>query len=331
MKLANLKFTKLGQAWRKSKVGKFYGKHRSTINIVAGIGLVTAGTVKACIDTPKFVLAIEKANDEIIDDIEDTDGEVVTNKPFIQKSLIKDAVCIYGLDALMFGIGIAAICNGHRVDLKDNAMLASALAAQKKQMDSYRDNIISVYGTEGDEVGLYGSTRSEVEVTNADGTIENKKMRTVDKNKCLNSVIIFNEESAPAAYERPSGVNAYSNRDDSNLMYLNVKEQCWNNSFAGLEKVYLYEVLVDMGFDRKWIDEVIPNSRNIGWLWDDSSDSNYIQLNAHMVVDAETRERTIVIEPNCRWIEGLKINSSSHKAKKEAAQKYIDKCGRVII
>lgn len=158
------------------------------IAIIAGVGLVVYGTVKACQATRK----LDALLDEHKNAIEDIKAETTfpdEEKKEITKQYARTAwemFRLYAPSVAIGGAGIFLIFKGHGILRRRYLAVVSAYSMLEKSYDVYRKRVINELGDAMDKHFRFGTTEEEVEVTETDKkgkekTVK-KKITTIDPN-----------------------------------------------------------------------------------------------------------------------------------------------------
>ena len=159
------------------------------ILLVAGVGLVVYGTVKACMATRKIdaILDAHSLDVNTIKEAENLEDHEIRRE--ITKTYAKTAwelFRVYAPSVAIVGGGVALIFKGHGILRKRYMSLAAAYSIINKSYDVYRKRVIDELGDAMDKHFRFGMQEEEFEVTelskNGKEKTVKKKVLTVDPN-----------------------------------------------------------------------------------------------------------------------------------------------------
>lgn len=290
-----------------SKVGFSLKQHSPEILVVVGIGGVITSTVMACVATNKLNNIIEESKKELdrIHELSSGKSESQSGEPYTKDMAKKDTAKVYfriGFDiarlylpAVTIGVfSISSIVASNNMLKKRNIALASAYAAIDRSFKEYRERVINRFGKDVD-TQLYLNTipvEVEKEVTDEDGNTTLVK----------ETVYQLSDEGLGSSYARLfDETNPEWQPDASyNRMWLEAKQNYFNNLLAERKFVFLNEVYKELGFPETKAGQIV------GWKYDDNNEKgdNYIDFGILNVSDPKVRdfingvENSVIINPN---------------------------------
>jgi len=292
-----------------TKVGSFLFRNRSTIFMIAGIGMGTGCIVMTAVQTVKACDIIDNANNKM-DDIEQDIAYSDEEKDKLTKNVRKDTnVKLIKNYIIPIGLGIgslACILGAYCIVSKQKAAALAALASTTAAFEKYRSRVIEKYGAEADYELYNGKTT--VTKDNVNGTdIVTRTNNPIDDN-CYTKIFSFETSTE------------WKSTWKLNKAFLEFYERYWNEQLRRKGYVTYNEVIESLGFSRKvgsgMTDQFIPNG--IGWVSDENVPD---ELDGHFDtfisfapsdygIDSETRTAIFddpgyILRFNCYPIDGL--------------------------
>lgn len=276
------------------KTGAFLARKSPVIALVAGTGLIIAGTVKACKETAKVkeiisaaredlkALEAAKEDGEVVIYHEDENGEVAEETvEFDEKKYKKAKAVVYirtGLKLLwnyapaiaLQTLGIAGIGVGFRIINKRLAIAMSGLSAMEESFHKYRNRVVEELGEDADYRYFHGIER----VVNSEPELDRNGMPKTTKTgevKMKNTAI---DEINPAKVSSMSTVlydcinfaSTYENSAECNAATISAVERFANEELKREGFITLARVLQKLGWNP---DVGIPKEALvIGWKYD---------------------------------------------------------------
>ena len=238
-----------------TKAGNFIYKHKSTIFIVAGIGLGAGCIATTAIQTVKACDIIANANSELDDlDIVEEDDEMIKIKKEVRRRTTMSLIKTYAVPATL-GVGsVACTLAAFKILSNEKAAAVAALSATTAAFEKYRSRVIEKYGAEAD-YELYNG-KKEVTVTEKDGTTVTKVVNDPIDDNCYTKIFSFETSTEWKSTWR------------LNKAFIDYYERYWNEQLHKKGYVTYNEVIESLGFSRKVGDYMtetfIPNG--IGWV-----------------------------------------------------------------
>lgn len=265
----------------KNAITKFTGNAGLTVKkyspeILIGVGAVSvvAGTVMACKATLKVdeVLDNAKADIEKIKSVKENDD---LKETYSEEDYVRDMSIVYVqtgikmlklyLPAISLSIfGITCMVGSHVILKKRNLALMAAYKTVQEGYKQYRKKVANKLGDEVERRIHLGIDEETVEEVTED---ENGKKKKVKK-------VVDKYSDEPSMYARffDESSKYWSKTPEYNLTYLKFQQDAANDLLKSRGHVFLNEVYDALDIPRTQAGQVV------GWVYDPSSDENYIDF-----------------------------------------------------
>lgn len=287
-----------------SKVGFQLKKHSPEILVAVGVVGAVGSAVLAC----KATLKVNDVLDETktsIDKIHVAKEKGVTEagQEYTEQDSKKDLTLVYaqtgiklaklyGPSVILGGLSLTSILASHRIMRTRNAALAAAYATVDSAFKGYRGNVIERFGEKVDKELKYNIKPEEIEETIVDDKGKEKTVKktvdVADMTRPMYSAysVIFDE--CNPNWEKDA---------EYNKSFLIAKQNWWNDKLTVNKRVFLNEVLIDLGFEPTKAGQVV------GWKKDGTGDG-YIDFgifninNKNACEFVNGLERSIILDFN---------------------------------
>jgi len=270
-------------------------KNSPEILIVAGVGLVVYGTVKACQASRRLDGVLER-HKEVTDVIrDDTSLDPPEERREITKCYAHTAwelFRLYAPSVAIGGIGVCLIFKGHGILRQRYIALASAYKVLETSYDVYRKRVINEFGDAMDKHFRFGTQEEEFEVTE---TTKSGKEKTVKKK--VTTVDPDFEQYSP--YARCFDEFSTEWKDDAGLnkAYILHIQQYANDYLRAHKKLFLNQVYSWLGFKETKAGQIA------GWTYKDgqTDGDNFVDFGIQEIIK-RAAEGNVVAR---MWVDGI--------------------------
>lgn len=257
------------------------------------VGVVTA-TVMACKASTKFEAVIDETRTQL-DDMRNYIEKNGYSEGYTEKDHQKDTTIVYGKAAIKIAklyapaialgtVSIGAILQSHRILNRRNAGLAAAYTALDKSFGDYRKRVIEKLGEEADKEFKYGFRNETFEST-----------QTNDKGKTKTVKQDFENVTDPSSisnYARffDESCTGWTKDANTNLIFLKNQQAVATDKLRSRGYLFLDEVYEMLGI------MVTPESRQVGWIYDETADregDNFVDFGIYDAVNNDTKRRFV--------------------------------------
>lgn len=286
--------------------------------IMIGAGLVgmVGCTVLACRATLKAPALIQDHKDmvEVVnqcrtqvvlaeDDTRYTEKDYQKDLVITYRNTFVDLSKLYAPSILVGVASVSLILKGQNVMVQRNVALAAAYRLVDDAFKRYRARVIDAYGRDVDHMFRHNLRAEEIIEQEEDENGKKKNVkRTImvpnDPNKIGLYAFVFDE------------TNPEWKKDATyNRMYLQMKQNWWNDYLQAYGHVFLNEVLHDMGFPQTqagavvgWLRSDMPGADGDGYVSFGIFDGEY-DINRNAFINGD--ERSILLDYN---VDGVIFN-----------------------
>ena len=290
-----------------SRFGFQLKKHSPEILTVAGIACTVGGMImvgKATLKVNDVLEETKKTVDKIHTSVEK--GATPGGKPYSADEAKKDLTLaylhtgvkfakLYGPAVSLGTAGIVSFLAANNILRTRNAALAAAYATVDQAFKGYRGNVIERFGEKIDQELKYNIKVEEIEETVVNEKGKEKKVKktveVIDTSRPMYSqyAVVF-DESNPN-WEKDA---------EYNKSFLIAQQNYWNDVLVVKKRVFLNEVLKELGFEPTKAGQVV------GWRYDPKNETgdNYIDFG---ILDVNNRrasefvnglERSVILDFN---------------------------------
>jgi hypothetical protein len=275
-----------------SKVGFQLKKHSPEILVTAGVIGAVGSAVLACRATLKVNDILDETKTSI-DKIHVATEKGVTEggQSYNEQDSKKDLTLVYaqtgvklaklyGPSLILGGLSLTSILASHKIMRTRNAALAAAYATVDTAFKGYRGNVIERFGEKVDRELKYNIKTEEVEETVVNEKGKEKKVKktveTVDSTRPIYSAyaVVFDETNP--CWEKDA---------EYNKTFLILKQNYWNDVLHVKKRVFLNEILKDIGFEPTKAGQVV------GWKLDGNGDG-YIDFG---ILDPKNKQASMFV------------------------------------
>lgn len=275
-----------------------------TILFVGGVVGVVATTILASHATLKVEAVLEDSKAKLAEIKEVCEDETTS---YDEESYAHDRVYIYARTAVSitklytpaFVVGVASIAcltQSHHLLTKRNAALTAAYAALEKGFAEYRSRVVEQFGSEQDLKFRHGSREVEILEETAHGPVVVRETRVGP-----------DQPSVYARFFDESCGERWSTNPEYNRIFLNARQNYFNNMLQARGHLFLNEVYDALGLPRTSAGSVV------GWIYGEGD--SFVDLgifdgsNERMRAFVNGHEGAVLIDPNVDGIIWEKIGS----------------------
>lgn len=228
-------------------------KHSPELLFVAGIvgfGATVVTAARATLKVEEVLVDHQKMSQDI---------KTVQHETYTEADRRHDMALLYVKTSLkltklyapsvVLGVGsIAALTGAHNIQKNRIAGISAAYTALDKAFETYRERVANEFGEEKEREIRYGVTEEKVEVTDENGKVTKKKVKTTNSGA-----------SAYARFFREGNVN-WSPTPEYNIMFVRGIQNWANDKLQAQGHLLLSEVYDEFRFERTHA------STEVGWI-----------------------------------------------------------------